>query len=74
VTHTAVRALKTAAKAAEVVGKKSAFPVALFGIVLLFLVAQDRIDRNDPKLRLAPRHADPDLAFGPPPDPRGAQA
>ena len=32
-----------------------------------FVVAQDRIDRRDPKLRLAPVFADPDLEFLPPP-------
>jgi hypothetical protein len=36
-------------------------------IVFAFLGIQGRIDRSDPKLALAPLHADPDLEFLPPP-------
>jgi outer membrane biosynthesis protein TonB len=43
---------------AEVAGKV-AFPAALALVVLLFLAIQDRIDRNDPKLALAPIRSEP---------------
>jgi hypothetical protein len=57
-------------KAVEVVAKnadKSVFPFSLVMIVFVFLGIQGRIDRSDPKLALAPLHADPDLEFFPPP-------
>lgn len=47
--------------------KKTAFPFFLLLIVLMFLLIQDRIDRRDPKLALAPVYRDPDLDFEPPP-------
>jgi hypothetical protein len=43
---------------AEVAGK-TAFPIILVLIVVLFLAVQDRIDRNDPKLALAPVRSEP---------------
>ena len=46
---------------------KGVFPFALLLIVGAFLLIQNRIDRNDPKLALAPTFADPDLEFRPPP-------
>jgi hypothetical protein len=61
---------KNVKKAAVVVAKnadKSVFPGSLLFIVLGFLSIQGRMDRNDPKLALAPVFADPDLDFGPPP-------
>jgi len=61
---------KNVKKAAVVVAKnadKSVFPGSLIFIVLGFLSIQGRMDRNDPKLALAPVFADPDLDFGPPP-------
>ena len=48
---------------------KSVFPGSLIFLVLGFLAVQSRIDRSDPKLALAPVHADPDLEFPPPPEP-----
>jgi hypothetical protein len=51
---------------APAVATRSSFPVALILIVVAFLVVQDRIDRKDPKLALAPVYAEPDLAFAPP--------
>ena len=48
---------------------KSVFPASLIFLVLGFLIVQSRIDRSDPKLALAPVHADPDLEFLPPPAP-----
>jgi hypothetical protein len=44
---------------------KPQLPLALFVIVLLFLLVQNRIDRRDPKLAAAPRTAEPELTFGP---------
>jgi hypothetical protein len=49
--------------AAKAVGEKTAFPTGLLVIVVAFLMIQDRIDRRDPKLALAPVYAEPDLAF-----------
>ena len=46
---------------------KSVFPGALLLLVLGFLAVQNRLDRGDPKLALAPDFADPDLEFRPPP-------
>ena len=43
--------------------KQAAFPGLLILLAFLFLLVQDRIDRRDPKLALAPVHADPDLTF-----------
>lgn len=46
--------------------RKSAFPFFLVGVVFLFVIIQDRIDRRDPKLALAPVQGDDDLEFRPP--------
>ncbi len=46
---------------------KSVFPLSLLLLVLGFLAIQNRIDRSDPKLALAPTFADPDLEFRPSP-------
>ena len=48
--------------------KESAFPVLVLLLALFFLLVQDRVDRRDPKLALAPVHADPDLTFRQPED------
>jgi hypothetical protein len=45
------------------VAEKASFPLFSLLIVILFLLVQDRIDRRDPKLALAPVHAEPDLGF-----------
>ena len=58
------------AAAATVVGK-TAFPAILALIVLFFLTIQDRIDRNDPKLALAPVHSEPLDFTDPVPPPIG---
>ena len=50
---------------AVAVGKGAAPSAVLLGIVLLFLAFQDRVDRKDPKLALAPVHAEPHLTFAP---------
>ena len=49
-------------------------PLALFIVVLLFLLVQNRIDRRDPKLAAAPVTAEPELTFGPILRPGGATA
>jgi hypothetical protein len=53
---------------------KPQLPLALFVIVLLFLLVQNRIDRRDPKLAVAPANAEPELTFGPILRPGGATA
>ncbi|MCU1590326.1 MAG: Ig-like domain repeat protein [Frankiales bacterium] len=53
---------------------KPQLPLALFVIVLLFLLVQNRIDRRDPKLAAAPVSAEPELMFGPILRPGGASA
>jgi hypothetical protein len=47
--------------------RHSGFPLGVLLMLVLFLLLQDRIDRRDPKLTLAPGHADPDLPFDEPP-------
>jgi hypothetical protein len=49
-------------RAAARAAKEGAFPLALILIVLAYTVVQDRMDRRDPKLALAPVRAD-DLSF-----------
>jgi hypothetical protein len=56
-------------KASITLSEGSAASVVLFLLLVAFLTVQDRIDRNDPKLALAPVYGEPDLAFAPPPDP-----
>jgi hypothetical protein len=53
---------------------KPQLPLALFVIVLLFLLVQNRIDRRDPKLAVAPTTAEPELSFGPVLRPGGVTA
>jgi hypothetical protein len=48
----------------QVVGRP-ALPLALLGVVMVFLLVQNRIDRRDPKLAAAPIVGEPDLTFGP---------
>ncbi|HEX5268756.1 MAG TPA: Ig-like domain repeat protein [Acidimicrobiales bacterium] len=45
----------------------SAAAFLLYLVVMAFLALQNRIDRNDPKLALAPVYGEPDLAFEAPP-------
>ena len=52
-----------AGRLAKEVSEKAAFPIALLVVVGIFLMIQDRIDRKDPKLALAPVYAEPDLYF-----------
>jgi hypothetical protein len=46
---------------------KAVFPVTLLLILGGFLLVQSRIDRDEPKLAMAPIDSEPDLEFGPPP-------
>lgn len=52
---------------AGAVAERSTLPMSLLLVVTLFLLVQDRVDRNDPKLALAPVYPDPELSFGPRP-------
>ncbi len=63
----ATRAVSDAVNAITQNPDKSVFPLSLLLLVLGFLAIQNRIDRSDPKLALAPTFADPDLEFRPPP-------
>lgn len=56
------RAVLRVVDAAAAVG---GIPLLLMMLVLLFLALQDRIDRNDPKLALAPVHSHQALPFRP---------
>jgi hypothetical protein len=60
------RVLAKARRLAKPVLKQTAFPLALLLIVLAFLGVQNRIDRRDPKLALAPVYREPDLSFSSP--------
>ncbi len=51
------------ARAVRAVAERAAFPALLIVVMALFFLLQDRIDRSDPKLALAPVHADPQLDF-----------
>jgi hypothetical protein len=62
-----LKALGGAVKAVAAHADDSFFPGALLAIVMAFFAIQNRIDRNDPKLGLAPVFADPDLEFRPQP-------
>lgn len=55
--------MPVAADAASPTAKGTAAGLATLPVVVLFLLLQRRIDRRDPKLALAPRLAEPDLAF-----------
>ena len=57
------KVLQRIAQVAAEVGKRSAFPTGLLVLVVIFLGLQNRIDRRDPKLALAPVHPTPDLPF-----------
>ena len=56
-------------RVATAAAKRGAIPVALIVLVVLFLLFQDRFDRNDPKLALAPVYAEPDVPFPGPEEP-----
>jgi hypothetical protein len=56
-------ALELLTEVAAVAAKESSFPGSLLLVIALFLIAQDRIDRKDPKLALAPTHRESALGF-----------
>ena len=60
-------------RAGLAVTEGGAASILLYLILVGFLAVQNRIDRNDPKLALAPVFGDPDLPFVTPPH-RGAHA
>ena len=45
--------------------EQPAFPLSLISVVIGFLVLQNRVDRRDPKLAMAPVYPDPHLYFQP---------
>jgi large repetitive protein len=51
-------------------GGGTGFPLLLVGLVMVFLIVQNRIDRRDPKLALASIAADDTVEFQPPPSRR----
>jgi hypothetical protein len=53
------------AKSVTLTAKASTVPAVFVAAILLFLVLQDRIDRNDPKLLKAPMRPEPELVFVP---------
>jgi hypothetical protein len=61
---TAVRGVVHAVGSA---GGGTGFPLLLLGLVFVFLIVQNRIDRRDPKLALASIAADDTVEFQPPP-------
>lgn len=61
--HGAASLARQIAEAASTVAKHAAFPIILAVLMAVFFLVQDRIDRRDPKLALAPVHADPQLDF-----------
>ena len=52
-------------KAITDLGRRPTIPLVLLGLVVGFLLLQNRIDRRDPKLAEAPMGAEPELDFGP---------
>ncbi len=57
--------LANAATAASGVAQRTAFPALLSFLMLSFFAIQDRIDRREPKLALAPINDEPYLSFEP---------
>jgi hypothetical protein len=62
-----VSAVQSAVHTIGAAGGGTGFPLILVGLVLMFLVAQNRIDRRDPKLALASIAADDLVEFQLPP-------
>ncbi|MDQ1715037.1 MAG: hypothetical protein QOC60_982, partial [Frankiaceae bacterium] len=64
--HAVTGAAKVVVKDAPAAIRGGAFGLGSFPFLLLFLLLQRHIDRRDPKLALAPSHADAYLDFDPP--------
>jgi hypothetical protein len=62
-----VHAVQGVVQAVGSAGGGTGFPLLLVATVLVFLIAQNRIDRRDPKLALASVAADDLVEFQPPP-------
>lgn len=62
------RVAEAVREAVVTVAKRAAFPMLLMIAMALFLVFQNRLDRRDPKLALAPVKGAPDLPFTDPGD------
>jgi hypothetical protein len=57
--------LRETLRLASAVSENGGPPVLLLLVAFAFLGAQDRIDRHDPKLKLAPVHGHQELVFKP---------
>jgi hypothetical protein len=57
--------LREVANVTAAVGPRTAFPAFLLFVLVAFVAIQDRIDRRDPKLALAPISDEPYLSFDP---------
>ncbi len=69
-TQAVVKAVQNALGSVGSAGGGTGFPLLLLGLVLAFLLVQNRIDRRDPKLALASIAADDTVEFQPPPSRR----
>ncbi len=69
-TQDVVKAVQKALGSVGSAGGGTGFPLLLLGLVLVFLLVQNRIDRRDPKLALASIAADDTVEFQPPPSRR----
>jgi large repetitive protein len=67
VTQDVVGAVQGVVGAVGSAGGGTGFPLLLIGLVMIFLLVQNRIDRRDPKLALASIAADDTVDFHPPP-------
>jgi hypothetical protein len=70
VTQEVVGAVQGVVGAVGSAGGGTGFPLLLIGLVMIFLLVQNRIDRRDPKLALASIAADDTVDFHPPPSRR----
>jgi hypothetical protein len=57
------RIFRDATGYAKAVGAASGFSLIMLPFIILFLLIQRRLDKDDPKLALAPVHSQPDLPF-----------
>ena len=57
------RIIKAVTRYAVAVGAASGIGVSVLPLLIIFLLVQRRLDARDPKLALAPAHAEPDLGY-----------